>query len=132
MGFLMNEELFITGRSANKIIIRGRNFYAEDIETLIVSSQESGLFAGVAAFSFEDNGAEKICILVELEKRDRTLNLESLLEQVSGGLGARPEIVAAVPRYSLPRTSSGKVRRHLVSAAFAEKQLKYEVLFQHD
>ena len=132
MGFLMNEELFITGRSANKIIIRGRNFYAEDIETLIVSSQESGLFAGVAAFSFEDNGAEKICILVELEKRDRTLNLESLLEQVSGGLGARPEIVATVPRYSLPRTSSGKVRRHLVSAAFAEKQLKCEVLFQHD
>ena len=98
MGFLIDGELFVTGRSTNKIIIRGRNLCAEDIETLTMSSQESGLLSGVAAFSFKDNGIEKLCILVELEKRGRTLNLDALLEQITGGLGARPEIVAAVPR----------------------------------
>ncbi|NOY67925.1 MAG: fatty acyl-AMP ligase, partial [Deltaproteobacteria bacterium] len=58
LGFVSDGELFVTGRIKDMIIIRGRNFYPQDIE-LAVQKSHPALRPGCgAAFSFEDGGEE--------------------------------------------------------------------------
>lgn len=123
LGFLYNGELYICGRSKDLIIIRGLNYYPQDIEAIV--TQDPHLRRGcVAAFAFDDHGQEKLVIVAELKDpkqlpQPRTIN-QNLLET----LGVVADIFVFIPARTLPKTSSGKLTRQQTRSSWLAGELK--------
>lgn len=72
LGFLLEGELFVTGRLKDVVIIRGRNHYPQDIEATVEQCHALIRKPGcVAAFSVDIAGEEKLVIVAEVERRYR-------------------------------------------------------------
>lgn len=70
LGFLDNEkELFVTGRIKDLIVVRGCNYYPQDIEKVVEESHSCVKSNSIAAFSIAVNGKEKLVIIAEVERR---------------------------------------------------------------
>lgn len=127
MGYLLDGQIVITGRAKDLIIINGRNIWPQDIEWAVekVDGVRSG---GVAAFSVDDGGSERIVVIAERRGMDADA-LVALKREVStvvqNAVGAPAEIVLARP-HSMVMTSSGKLsrakmRQKYLEGAFAEE-----------
>lgn len=127
-GFVLNGEIYVTGRNANKIIVRGRNIFAEDVEALVQSTQTSGLFSGIAAIGLIKDGTQALCILVELADRHSEIDIVNLNQSVVGTLGVKPADIVVLRRASLPRTSSGKIQHIAAREAFLAGALDKRVI----
>ena len=115
LGFLRQRQLFVTGRLKNLIIIRGRNYYPEDIEQTI-DSVYKGLRVGYcAAFSIEVEGHDRLVVVQEVEPRHRDLDAAVAIEAIRAAIAVRHELevyaVVLVRAGTVPKTSSGKTRR---------------------
>ncbi len=133
LGFFHNEELFITGRLKDVVIIRGRNHYPQDIESTVESAHEAMQISGCAAFSVEENSAEQLVVVAEITR--------TYLRRLSEDEQTESEIVLAIRRAvseahelqlyaiqllkpgSLPKTSSGKVQRKQCRRQFLDDSL---------
>lgn len=117
-GYLLNGSIHVTGRTDNRLILRGRNISAEDVEALVASSQPPGTTGGIAAVGLNEGGTQTLCVLVELADRRAELDLAALNSRLGSVLGIRPDRVVPLRRSSLPRTSSGKIRRSVARDDF--------------
>ncbi len=108
-------EIYVTGRVKDIIIKGGRNLYPHEVEEL--ASNVEGIRKGcVVAFGLkdEDSGTEKLVIVAESRETQasgRTAIAAKITDQVSRGLGLPPDRVELIPPGSIPKTSSGKLRR---------------------
>jgi 1-acyl-sn-glycerol-3-phosphate acyltransferase len=108
-------EIYITGRVKDIIIKGGRNLYPHEVEEL--ASRAEGIRKGcVVAFGLkgEETGTEKLIIVAESREADRAKRARivgAMNDQVSQGLGLPPDRVELLPPGSIPKTSSGKLRR---------------------
>ncbi len=114
LGFRRQEELFVTGRRKEMIIVHGVNFYPEDVEG--IARDIPGVFKRrcVAVAARNTDGAELMTLLAETNLSDptaRDLLAADLRAQVIGSLGLSDLTVRLLPPSSLPRTSSGKFQR---------------------
>jgi acyl-CoA synthetase (AMP-forming)/AMP-acid ligase II len=133
LGFFADGELFITGRRKDMIILRGRNHYAEDLEEGVRRCHPAIRPGGVAAFALGDPGGpagvECVAVMVEVSSFEscdaraadavaaavrRTLSLEHQLGDV---------VVVLVPPGTVPKTTSGKVRRHACKELYASGRI---------
>jgi acyl-CoA synthetase (AMP-forming)/AMP-acid ligase II len=116
LGFLLEGELYVTGRLKDLIIINGVNHHPGDLESTVMQADESFRPDGSAAFSVELDDAEQVVIVQEIERRAlRTLDVQRVLSTIKANLWqqhrvAQP-VVLLVFGGTLPRTSSGKVKR---------------------
>ncbi len=87
-GFFLENQLYVTGRLKDMVIVRGRNHYPQDIEATIeqayqddsgVSPVQSG---GCAAFSVDIDGQEELVVVAEVERRYQ-LVCQRLAKQVA-------------------------------------------------
>ncbi len=69
LGFLDRGELFFTGRLKDMIVIKGRNHYPQDIEKTVEETSSWIRPGGVASFSIDIEGEEKLIVLAEVERR---------------------------------------------------------------
>ncbi|HEX8872341.1 MAG TPA: 1-acyl-sn-glycerol-3-phosphate acyltransferase, partial [Candidatus Acidoferrum sp.] len=108
-------EIYITGRVKDIIIKGGRNLYPHEVEELV--ARVEGVRKGcVVAFGLkdEDAGTEKLVIVAESREEEASRRagiVAGINEQVTQGLGLPPDRVELVPPGSIPKTSSGKLRR---------------------
>jgi 1-acyl-sn-glycerol-3-phosphate acyltransferase len=108
-------EIFVTGRVKDIIIKGGRNLYPHEVEEL--AAQAEGIRKGcTVAFGLNDeaSGTEKLVVVAETRERDagrRASITARVTELVSQGLGIPPDRVELIPPGSIPKTSSGKLRR---------------------
>jgi fatty-acyl-CoA synthase len=108
-------EIYITGRVKDIIIKGGRNLYPHEVEELV--SRVEGIRKGcVVAFGVKDeeSGTEKLVIVAESreEEREKRRSLVAAVnDEVTRGLGLPPDRVELIPPGSIPKTSSGKLRR---------------------
>lgn len=108
-------EIYVTGRVKDIIIKGGRNLYPHEVEEL--TARAEGIRKGcVVAFGLKDpaNGTEKLVIVAESRTSDTSRRAKiaaAINEQVSQGLGVPPDRVELIPPGSIPKTSSGKLRR---------------------
>ena len=128
LGFLQDNELFVTGRIKDIIIIKGQNYYPQDIEYTVEKSHPALRADSSAAFTVEVKGSERLVIVQELERSYlRKLNtqevVESICQAVTAEHGLRPFATVLIRTGSLPKTSSGKVQRHACRAKFLEGSL---------
>jgi len=109
------EEFYVTGRVKDIIIKGGRNLYPHEVEEL--AGRAEGIRKGcVVAFGLKDaaSGTEKLVIVAEsreVDKSKRARIAATIMEEVSRGLGLPPDRVELIPPGSIPKTSSGKLRR---------------------
>src|SRR5207245_7952712 len=108
-------EIYVTGRVKDIIIKGGRNLYPHEVEEL--AARAEGIRKGcIGAFGLTDEatGTEELVVVAETRERDaaRRLALASTVtDLVSRGLGLPPDRVELIPPGSIPKTSSGKLRR---------------------
>ena len=113
LGYMVDGEIYITGRSKDMILHHGRNIWPQDIEWAV--ERLPGLRSGdAAAFGVErEDGTERIVVLVQCRKRDAAAQEElrrNVARVVHEVAGAECEVMLVAPR-SLPLTSSGKLAR---------------------
>jgi acyl-CoA synthetase (AMP-forming)/AMP-acid ligase II/acyl carrier protein/GNAT superfamily N-acetyltransferase len=116
LGFLRDGQLYVTGRSKELIIVRGRNLAPQDVEATVEASHPALRSASSAAFSLEDGGEEVLAVVAEVERTSaRALDTDAVVSAVRAAVAAEHElelgVLALVAPVALPRTSSGKTRR---------------------
>ncbi len=124
IGYHVNNHIFITARSKDVIIIKGRNIWPYDME--VVTQYVEGVRpGGVAAFSVTGPHSEEIAVMVvETRLRDSQLR-DRLIQQVTAlvhehfGINV---IIDLVKTGSLPRTTSGKLSRFQSRQAFIDRR----------
>jgi acyl-CoA synthetase (AMP-forming)/AMP-acid ligase II len=130
LGFLdEGGELFITGRIKDLIIIRGMNHYPQDIEETVQDCHPALRRHGGAAFGVLDrNDEEQLVVVQEVERTYRQRIAESeMVHSVREAIArdhdiAAREIVLIRPG-TLPKTTSGKIQRHLARQMFLARTL---------
>jgi len=108
-------EIFVTGRVKDIIIKGGRNLYPHEVEEL--AARADGIRKGcIVAFGLKDEGmgTEKLVVVAESRESDparRSAIAAAVTQEISAGLGLPPDRVELIPPGSIPKTSSGKLRR---------------------
>jgi len=141
LGFLEGDELFVTGRLKDLIIIHGRNIYPHDIEIIAEDKLGGAAANSAAAFSVWANGEERLCIVMEaprtwglkarrgelseLDSKRLTSILSNIRHDVAAKLNVRAEYFGFLPAGKFPRTSSGKVQRRVCKAAIQNGTLPF-------
>lgn len=124
LGFLLDGELFVTGRSKDMVIIRGRNYYPQDIEATVEQCHPAIRRPGcVTAFSAEIASAEQLVVVAEVERRYRDrLDFAEVVTQIRQAIATHHQLqvyaICLLQTGSIPKTSSGKIQRHACRTGF--------------
>lgn len=117
LGFLDGGELYITGRLQDLLILRGRNVYPQDLEELAQAAHTRVRPSCVAAFGHELDGEERAILLAEVDKRGEGFSSDEVMgairARVADGAEVELHAVVLVRQGTIPKTTSGKVRRRL-------------------
>lgn len=123
LGFLVDSELFITGRLKDMFIVRGRNIYPQDIEAA-AQRQISGLRAGSgASFCIEREGGPFVVLVQEVERTARRHDpvqvAGAIRRAVFSELDLTLDDIVLVDPGQVPLTTSGKLRRRRAAECYA-------------
>jgi len=129
LGFFHVDELFITGRLKDMIILQGKNYYPQDIEFIAENCHPAIRKAASAAFSIEVDHTEKLVIVAEVERSYiRELNTEAICdvirEQIAYEFEQQVYAIQLLRTASILKTSSGKIQRKACRQAFLDKTLE--------
>nr|WP_042178658.1 non-ribosomal peptide synthetase [Kibdelosporangium sp. MJ126-NF4]CEL13316.1 Non-ribosomal peptide synthase [Kibdelosporangium sp. MJ126-NF4]CTQ99007.1 Non-ribosomal peptide synthase [Kibdelosporangium sp. MJ126-NF4] len=114
LGFFADGELHITGRAKEIIVLRGHNHYPQDIEWTAELAHPSLPKGRGAAFAVRSGTAERAVLVQEVGAGFRQAADEvvaAIRAAVAVAHGIDLHDVVLVRRGSIPRTSSGKIRR---------------------
>lgn len=127
LGFLKDGELFITGRLKDLIIIRGSNHYPQDIEQTVEGCHEAMQTAGGGAFSIDVDGEEKLVMVQEIDRKFRRADLEPAIRAIRKAIAENHDLqvyaVVLIKPFTIPKTSSGKIKRHACKKQFLDGEL---------
>ena len=123
LGFIKDNELYITGRHKDLIIIRGQNHYPQDIEYTVEASHPALRLGCVAAFPVDDNGEEKIGIVQEVQKnRENDLDADEIFKAIRTAVSKEHDLqissITLIKAQTIPKTSSGKIQRRACKEGF--------------
>ncbi|CAG0930606.1 surfactin family lipopeptide synthetase A [Thermoflexales bacterium] len=128
LGFLYDGELFIAGRLKDLIIIRGYNYYPQDIELTVEQSHPILRPGSVVAFSIDVTGEERLVVVQELKSGYKDLDLDTVVQAIRQAIsekhGLQVHAVILARMNTIPKTSSGKPQRRACRTQFLEGQLK--------
>jgi len=127
LGFLHEDELYVTGRLKNIIISEGKNHYSHDIERTVEESHTAIRSLGCAAFSIPHDGHEDVIIVIECEHKLHGKEEEigkAVREAVSLNHGLKVNAIKLTKPGSIPRTTSGKIKHFLCKQYYLEGSLK--------
>ncbi|HSW38034.1 MAG TPA: fatty acyl-AMP ligase [Acidobacteriota bacterium] len=117
LGFIHRDDLYISGRQKDLVIINGRNYPPQAIEWIV--EEIAGIRKGsVVAFSIAGECTEKLVIIAETAAAGSPDLIRTIHEQVRSALGLVVDKVVLVKRGSIPKTSSGKLQRRRTRALF--------------
>ncbi|WP_064609538.1 AMP-binding protein [Photobacterium sp. J15] len=125
--FTIGGELFLTGRTKDIIIRAGRNIYPHELEEAVCNIK--GIRKGcVAAFASHDqhSGTERLIVLAESRQTDE-VSQQAFKQQINNLsvdlLGSPADDIVIAPPHTIPKTSSGKIRRAACKELYEQKQL---------
>ncbi len=127
LGVLIDGELFVTGRRKELIIIAGKNLYPHDVEELVQGTSPAFKPAGGTAFGIETDEGEQLVVVQEITRPKKFCQetlLRGAVSELLSQLQVTPHAVVLVRSGSLPKTSSGKLRRRDVRQAFLDNELQ--------
>ena len=112
MGFFHDGELFVCGRMKDMIILRGQNYYPQDIENVV--ERASGLIRAncVAAFQIHEDSEPALAIVAEVKNPNALPEGRKIAAAVRNFLNVEVALISFIAPRAIPRTSSGKIMRH--------------------
>lgn len=124
LGFLSDGQLFIVGRLKDLIIIRGQNHHPEDLELTVERCHPALRAHAGAAFSIDAGDEERLVIAQEVERDAREIDPAELAGLIRQAVAETHEVavhdVVLLRPGSVPKTSSGKIRRHACRQAYLD------------
>lgn len=125
LGYMRNRELYPTGRLSDVITVRGVNHYPADIESTVRHCWPAlGVSGPVAAFALTGAAEPELVVAFELGRAHMIAEqaaqlLANLTNAIAAQHGLTLTTAVALPAGTLPRTSSGKLRRGACRDRFA-------------
>lgn len=127
MGFVHQQELFITGRIKDLVIIRGENYYPHDIEQTVEDTHPALRRSCGAVFSVDTDGAESIVVVQEVKKLTAQAEMEAIHQAIRQAVAREHDLpvysIVLIRAGSISKTSSGKIQRAAVRAAYLQGKL---------
>jgi acyl-CoA synthetase (AMP-forming)/AMP-acid ligase II len=125
LGFIRSDELFVTGRIKDLIIVNGRNIYPQDVEATVGRADPA--VRKVVAFAIPGDNSEQLCVVAEVGQPQVTAHVharlvEAIRSSVTSEFGVRPHVHIG-PKRTVPTTTSGKVRRQEARRMFLADEL---------
>ena len=127
LGMMIGGKLYITGRAKEIIFVNGQNYYPHDIESIAIRAEGMELGKVVAAGVRAKGASTDDLILFVLHRMDMKEFLP-LASQVTRLVNEHTglEVAHVVPVKRIPKTTSGKIQRHLleedyVNGVYAEE-----------
>jgi acyl-CoA synthetase (AMP-forming)/AMP-acid ligase II/thioesterase domain-containing protein/NAD(P)-dependent dehydrogenase (short-subunit alcohol dehydrogenase family)/acyl carrier protein len=123
-GFIVDSQLYLTGRSKETIIVNGANYYPGELES--AAQQVRGVLPSyVAACSVRPQGSltEKVVLFVSHEhvsERRQADMLRDVTARVGQKVGIQPNFVLPFPPEEIPKTAIGKIRRDALTQRFEQ------------
>ena len=121
--YMAGGDVYITGRIKDIIIRAGRHLYPQEIEEAVagIPGIRKG---GVAVFGVTDraSGTERVVVLAETRETDPTRRaaLQARAQEITTDIaGTPPDEVVLAPPSTVPKTSSGKIRRSAAKELYA-------------
>ncbi|EIC67545.1 non-ribosomal peptide synthetase [Mycobacteroides abscessus] len=125
LGCLRADQLFITGRRKDLLIVRGQNHYPQDLEWTAEQAHPSIRQGCCAALAITGKESERVLLCCEI--RSPADDLDGIAEAVRRAVllrhGIAPTEVVLLDRGGVPKTTSGKVRRQSCRAAYLSQTL---------
>src|SRR5271165_1120319 len=120
MGFIHDGELFVCGRIKDMIILRGQNYYPQDIEEVV--EKASGLIRAncVAAFQIHEDSEPALAIVAEVKNPKALPDALKIAAAVRNYLNVEVALISFIAPRAIPRTSSGKIMRHKTKQMWLE------------
>ncbi|MGH2878669.1 MAG: fatty acyl-AMP ligase [Solirubrobacteraceae bacterium] len=121
LGALWQGSVYVTGRLKDLLIVRGRNHYPHDIEQTM-EAVDPNLRPGCGvAVSVPTDVGELLVLIQEIANDDQgepDRIVETIRRSVSEQHGVSADAVVLVQPSSVPKTTSGKLRRTAAAEAF--------------
>lgn len=119
LGFILNKELVITGRSKEIIFAHGQNYYPHDLESILIHTNNIEL-GKVAVYGLWDENRQRDELLVFIIFRGDLKDFDSIVKQTVSVLNEQAglEVDYVIPVNRIPKTTSGKFQRRLLADAF--------------
>jgi phthiocerol/phenolphthiocerol synthesis type-I polyketide synthase C len=128
LGFFKDGELFVTGRLKDLIIIRGRNYYPQDIEWTVMRSHPALVTDSCAAFALDVDGEERLVIVQEVERHGRDFNAGEVIDTILRAVAQEHELdvftVVLIKSGTISKTTSGKIQRSASRAQYLKNELQ--------
>src|SRR5215213_1094522 len=131
LGFLLDGQLYVTGRLKELIILHGKNHYPQDIETTVATSHPLLRRDCGAAFSVDVTGREELVVLHEVKRQtppEKSFEIKCAIRQaLAEDRAIKPYSVVLLKPNTIPKTSSGKIMRSACRADFLRNNLTESV-----
>ncbi len=128
LGFMQDDELYVTGRRKDLLIIDGKNHYPQDIELTVEEAHPTIRAGCVAAFAVSDAERGERAVVVAEVKPSEPGQIEQIKRAVRGAVGTEHSValkdVVLLPPRTVFKTSSGKIQRQACKAAYLAGTLK--------
>ncbi|HEX8782200.1 MAG TPA: AMP-binding protein, partial [Steroidobacteraceae bacterium] len=128
LGLVHEGELYISGRAKEIIFVNGQNYYPHDLEA--IAQRAPGLELGkVVAAGVRPRGAEVEQLVVFVLHRGSLEDFVPLARQVTRLINEQTglEVAEVVPVKRIPKTTSGKIQRHLLEENYADGEFDAEL-----
>lgn len=126
LGFIHEDNLYITGRFKDLIIIRGHNYYPQDIEHTIEQCHP-GIKQGCTVALSISNGREEKLVIVSEILSPKNLNHDECIDAIKIAVnkyhGLTPYKIMLIPAKTLQKTTSGKIQRQKTKQLFLNESL---------
>lgn len=128
LGFFQWGELYITGRIQDMIIMDGRYYYPQDIESTVETSHPALRIGANAAFSVATEESEKLVIVQELKRTYlRHLDVNEVVTAMNEVVTKKHQLsthsIVLLKTASIPKTPSGKIQRYACKEGFLDSTL---------
>ncbi len=128
LGILVDGDLFVTGRFKEIIFVNGQNYYPHDLESVAIRA--SGMELGkVIATGLRPPGAATDSIVVFVLHRGDIATFLPVANEIARLLNTETglEIADVVPIKRVPKTTSGKIQRHLLESEYLDGHYNAEL-----
>ncbi|MDE1147186.1 MAG: fatty acyl-AMP ligase [Azospirillaceae bacterium] len=122
LGYLLDDQIVITGRAKDLIIVNGRNLWPQDLEWTAENEIAALRSGDVAVFSVDSGVEEEVVTLVQCRSPDPSAR-GALADEIAQVFRSRHGIlsrIVLVPPHSLPQTTSGKLSRSRARAMYLD------------
>ncbi len=122
IGFIHDGELYVCGRIKDMIILRGQNYYPQDIENVVEKSSSLIRHNCVAAFQIQEESEPALAIVAEVKNPRALPGAREIAAAVRNYLNVEVAMISFIAPRAIPRTSSGKIMRHKTKQMWLQGQ----------